>query len=169
MALEELKGEVTSESGGSIMQRVSVVLASAGLLLGGCASMFMNGGKLVDDPSSLAVKASFVAPNCTASDGSPISGPSDIMFQLVQDGPQLAIFERSRDGSGAVITNTWADAQSDHYFGWVQRQGWEYVIPRVPGVQPMRLVYVNLSTINVGTVTKPMSAVSATCPLVPAK
>jgi hypothetical protein len=131
--------------------------------LSGCASMFMNGGKLVDaGEGPTAVKRSYSAPSCKMTDGSSVAGPSGVTFQLVDGG----IFERSADGSGAVITNHWSDGAADHYFGWVQSSGWEYVIPQDPNAQANRLVYVGLSTKAEGDVTKPATAVSATCPLV---
>jgi hypothetical protein len=142
------------------------ILIAVTALLGGCASMFMNGGKLVENDYAPPVKASFVVPKCHMTDGTPIDGPSNIVFQLVQEPTQLAIFERSADGTGAVITNTWSDGKGDHYFGWVQAQGWEYVIPRDPSVQPVRFVYANLQVGEVGTVTKPLTPVSAICPMI---
>jgi hypothetical protein len=137
-------------------------------LASGCASWFMNGGKLVDPGYAPAVKASYTAPACTMADGSSAAGPANIRFQLVQEGSGTGIFERSQDGSGAVITNQWADGDGDHYFGWVQSNGWEYVIPRDASKQPVRRVYTGLQTRTEGGATKPASPVSGTCPLVAA-
>ena len=144
------------------------ITLAAVLGLAGCASWFMNGGKLLDKGAEVTVKASFTAPACTLANGSPTPGPAGIEFQLAQSGPDLGVFERGADGSGALITNHWADDKADHYFGWVQSSGWEYVIPKEPGGQAERLVYVGLEKQEVGTATKPTSAVSARCPLVPA-
>jgi hypothetical protein len=143
--------------------RYSLFAVAAVVGLSGCASMFMNGGNLVDaGEGPTAVKRSYKAPQCAMTDGSSVAGPADVTFQLVDAG----IFERSSDGSGAVITNHWADAAGDHYFGWVKSSGWEYVIPQDPNAPANRLVYVGLDTKTEGSVTKPATPVSATCPLV---
>src|SRR5215469_4405873 len=99
--------------------------------------------------------------------GASASGPADTVFELVQDGSGAGVFERSSNGSGAVITNHWSDDKADHYFGWVQSQGWEYVFPK-DASQPSRVVYVGLTTAHEGDVTRPSSPASATCALVPA-
>ena len=87
----------------------------------------------------------------------------------MKDEISTGIFERGADGTGAVIINSWSDDKADHYFGWVQSSGWEYVIPKDPAGQPARLVYVGLKTTQEGNVTKPTSPLAATCPLVAAK
>jgi hypothetical protein len=129
----------------------------------------MNGGKLVDKGYAPTVKASYSVPTCKMVDGSSVNGPADIVFQVVQDATDTGVFERAKDGSGSVITNRWSDDKGDHYFGWVKSTGWEYVIPKDPAGQPVRLVYVNLQTAKVGTATKPTTPLSATCPMVATK
>jgi hypothetical protein len=150
------------------MRHSILILASICVLSSGCASMFMNGGKLVDAHYKPAVKASYRAETCTTKEGTSVPGPP-VTFQLVQEGPITGIFERSPDGSGAVITNHWSDDKGDHYFGWVQSTGWEYVMPKDPAAPATRLVYVGLQRSEEGGVTKPTSAVGATCALVVAK
>jgi hypothetical protein len=138
------------------------------LALSGCASMFMNGGKLVDKGYAPMVKSSWVAPSCTLSaGGATVAGPAGVKFQLAQEGMVPGLFERSPDGSGSMITNGWSDEVGDHYFGWVQRSGWEYVFPRNPAQQPMRVVYVGLQVAQVGASSRPATPVSALCPLFP--
>ena len=147
----------------------AVAVAVAGLLcaLGtsGCASMFMHGGKLVDPGYNGAVKTSFRAPTCNVN-GSAVNGP-DVVFEVVQDASGPALFERSPNGSGAVITNYWSDDKADHYFGWVLSNGWEYVISKDPAVPSTRLVYTGVQLSEVGGVTKPTSSAAGSCPLVP--
>jgi hypothetical protein len=128
----------------------------------------MNGGKLVDKGYAPTAKASWSVPTCSLTTGGAVNGPAGIRFLLVQDGPDEGIFERSMDGSGSLITNKWSDEAADHYFGWVQSTGWEYVIPKDPARHPMRLVYTGLRTTKEGQVTKPASPVVATCAMVAA-
>lgn len=141
------------------------LLISMCVLTNGCASMFMNGGKLVDPGYAAPVVAAYTVQTCAMADGSTLPGPAGIQFQLVQDASGVGIFERSADGSGAVITNHWGDANADHYFGWVQSSGWEYVIPRTTAYQPVRIVYVGVSLAKEGEVTRPASAPAGTCPM----
>ncbi len=138
------------------------------VLLSACASMFMNGGKLVDKGYAPAVTSTWAAPSCKLTTGETVAGPAGLKFQVAQEGPEAGVFEKSPDGSGAMITNRWSDEVGDHYFGWVQASGWEYVFPRTPGQQPARVVYTGLQVAKVGTASKPVTPVSAVCPLVPA-
>ena len=72
----------------------------------------------------------------------------------------------SRGPAGHMLVG-WSDEVGDHYFGWVQRSGWEYVFPRNPAQQPMRVVYVGLQVAQVGASSRPATPVSALCPLFP--
>jgi hypothetical protein len=152
------------------MRARSIAVVASLVVTAGCASWFMNGGKLVDKGYAPTVKAAYKAPTCkNLVDGSNIAGP-DVVYQLVQDEQGTGIFERSPDGTGAVITNHWTDDKGDHYFGWVQNNGWEYVIPPEPaGKTAMRIAYSSLQTKAEGTITKPTSPPMATCEMVPAK
>ena len=57
------------------------------------------------------------------------------------------------------------DCKGEHYFAWVQSNGWEYVLPTTGG--GVRNVYaaVDKTTAEDGS-TRPTSAVYATCALV---
>jgi hypothetical protein len=148
------------------MRYASAILFPMSLFSAACAaSWFVNGGKLVDKSYAPTVKSSYMVTTCMMSGGAEVNGPAGVVFQLVQEGAEVGIFERAADGSGAVITNRWSDEKADHYFGWVQSQGWEYVIPKDPAVEPTRLVYVGLQTEDMGPFTKPTSPASATCPM----
>jgi hypothetical protein len=150
------------------MERIAAIVL-AGAFVTGCASWFMNGGKLVDEDYAPEVKAAYRIVGCRVlADGSAIPGPTGTVFMLVSDTDGAGLFERSDDGTGAVINNRWSDEKGDHYFGWVQSNGWEYVIPADPSAKPVRIVYSGLATTQEGTITKPASAPVATCELVPA-
>jgi hypothetical protein len=150
------------------MRQTSAILAASGIIAIGCASWFMNGGKLVESDYAPKVKASYRVPTCTnLADGSSIAGPADITFLLVEDAGGPGVFERSPDGTGAVITNRWSEADGEHYFGWVQANGWEYIVPSDPSRKPTRVVYTSIETKQEGTVTKPTSAPAAKCDMLP--
>jgi len=87
-----------------------------------CASMFLHGGKLVDRGDSLKTLVQY------RTEG---AAPAGVQYSLVtgEDG-QPALFERSADGSGALIHNRWTENGEDHFFCWVgSSHGYEYVIP----------------------------------------
>jgi hypothetical protein len=151
------------------MRYVKAIVVSICALCSGCASMFMNGGKLVKGTYAPPIKASFQIPSCTLQNGTPIAPPPSLRIDVVQEGAGLGLFEHVPGGAGAVFTNQWSDAKGDHYFAWVKSSGWEYVIAKDPAGQSMRLVYVNLETHEEGGVTKPVSPLSATCPLLAIK
>lgn len=124
----------------------------------GCASMFLNGGKLADHDYAKGRTDGYKVVKCTLlSNNSAINSPNTTYF-LVDGG----LFERSPDGSGTLIQNRWQEADGDHYFAWVQSSGWEYVIPKSGA--PTRIVYTGLATGPgpQGT-TKPTSSPSARC------
>jgi hypothetical protein len=144
-----------------------VIGISIGLCASGCASWFMNGGKLVEDDYQPTVKAEYTVPGCKSlADGSAIAGPADTTYKLVQDGDGLGMFEQSADGTGAVINNHWKDDKGDHFFGWVQSSGWEYIVPSDADKPATRVVYTGLETREDGNVTKPTSAPVATCEMI---
>lgn len=65
---------------------------------------------------------------------------ADARYYLLQGDDGLELFEASPDGSGAIITNQWNDANGTHFYAWVTNSGWEYVIPG-PGQPGTRYVY----------------------------
>jgi hypothetical protein len=143
---------------------LSAFLLTSTFAATGCASWFMNGGKLVKDDYKPSVKTSYTVTSCkTIADGKPLNGPAGIVFKLVEDEAGRGLFEQSADGSGAVITNAWSDEKGDHYFGWVQSSGWEYVIPTDSAQTPVRVIYTGVKLRKEGEVTKPISEPVAIC------
>ena len=92
------------------------------MFLGGCASMFMGGGRLVSRNS----KPREVVVNYRAEG----AVPPNVTYQLVQTEKGLAMFERSADGSGALLETRWTDEAGDHFAGWVRTShAYEFVVP----------------------------------------
>jgi hypothetical protein len=152
------------------MRHAQAVVVATCVLSTACAAMFMHGGKIVDKGYMPAtIKGTFTVPKCNMTDGSTQDGPAGVEYQLVVDPKGSGIFEKSPDGSGSVITNTWSDDKADHYFGWVRSTGWEYVMPKDPAGQASRVVYVSLQRSKEGDVTKPTSPATGTCPMVPVR
>lgn len=137
-------------------------------LASGCASMFMHGGKLVDSGYKPTVQAKYTLQACKDNNGGDLKGP-DAKYLVVDDGESKGLFEKSPDGTGAVITNHWSASDGDHYFGWVQSSGWEYIIPKSPEANGTRVIYVGLETQKDGEITKPTSKPVGRCDLVPEK
>jgi hypothetical protein len=135
-------------------------------LLSGCASWFIHGAKLADSDLAAGQKGGFKVTGCTnLADNSPMPGP-DTTYHFVNDEGRTALFERSADGTGAVIQNKWTAEDGEHYFAWVQSSGWEYVVPQ--GGTPTRIVYAGFdSTTGDDGVTRPTSRPTATCAMVP--
>jgi hypothetical protein len=112
---------------------------AAGLLLGatgtvGCASMFMKGGELVDDD--------FVVEEVLVSYQAEGIVPPGVSYQLVRHDGDLAMFEKSADGSGALMQTHWTDADADHFAGWVATgPAFEFVVPTDRTLPASRFVY----------------------------
>lgn len=144
------------------------VIVVAGFIASGCASWFMNGGRLAGAGESVAgATAVLDVPSCTDANGGAIAGPANTRYYLLsgQTGPEL--FERSADGSGAVITNRWQAQDGMHFFAWVQSSGWEYVLPQ-PGAPGVRYVYSGMRVVRAPDGShRPEGPRIATCPLVP--
>ncbi len=104
------------------------------LVLAGCASMFIQGGALVDkgyNPQKVLV--SYKAEGTV---------PQGVEYQLVQTDKGEALFERSADGSGVLFLNRWQDEKGDHFAGWVSRShGYEYLVPRDRSAKGQKFVY----------------------------
>ena len=133
-----------------------------------CASMFLNGARMANahTPVDHAI-ATYSLQACTSADGSTVAAPAGISYVLLQGEHGNELFERSADGSGAIIGNRWEDATGAHYFVWVQRSGWEFVLPPAGG-RAMRLVYsgMHVERFPDGT-SRPQGAIAASCPLGP--
>lgn len=131
----------------------------------GCASWYLNGAKMADRDYSGGPSKGMKAPVCTLlADKSQIAG-SDATYHFVSGGEDNGLFERSPDGTGALIQNRWSAEDGEHYFTWVQSTGWEYVFPKAS--QPQRIVYVGVTTKpGPNGTTQPASAPSAICPLI---
>lgn len=66
-------------------------------------------------------------------------------------GPNLLLFERPpaenyRADSGLLVENQWSAEDGDHYFTWVKKTGWEFIIPKEAGELGSRLVFKQLET-----------------------
>jgi len=133
--------------------------------LAGCASMFLNGAEMADHDYAAESRANYAVAACkTVGDNSPTQAP-EATYHLVPKDGRMALFERSPDGSGALITNQWSAADGVHYFTWVQSNGWEYVIKDgAPTAQ--RIAYINVQNSQApdGT-TRPTSAPAVKCDL----
>lgn len=104
------------------MQKI-VKTALLGLIMSGCASMFIHGGDLVGKDYEPRMMVNYRLAEGTI--------PPGASYHLLgtEDG-RLAFFERSADGSGVVFSNQWEDSGETHFFGWVgSSHGYEYVVP----------------------------------------
>jgi hypothetical protein len=128
--------------------------------------MFLNGAKIADRDYAQGQGPGFKVTKCTnLADNSNLPTPN-ASYHLI-DGGKTGLFERSPDGTGALIQNRWSEDDGDHYFTWVQSSGWEYVIPK--SGPPTRIVYTSLSTgPGAGGATKPTSPATARCEMTPA-
>jgi hypothetical protein len=91
------------------------------LLAFGCASA-MKGGSLV--------KAGYQPKKLLISYRAEGIVPQGVRYLLIDTGRGEAIFERSPDGSGALMQTHWRDDKGDHYAGWVARSyGFEFIVP----------------------------------------
>jgi hypothetical protein len=100
----------------------------------GCASMFLHGGELVGKGYQPQVLVNYKAEGVT---------PAGATYHLVrlEDGRE-AVFERSSDGSGTLVSNQWRENAEDHFFCWVGKNaGFEYVIPADRTQAGSRYVY----------------------------
>ena len=99
-------------------------LLVAGVFGTGCtASMLIGGGTLTDHDHAPSSKAQYTSATCTnLSTGASSKGTNDTYYVVEEQG-QPAFFERSRKGSGTLITNRWTAADGEHYFTWVHHSG----------------------------------------------
>jgi hypothetical protein len=137
-------------------------LTFAVVTMTGCASMFLNGAKIADKDYAKGATDGFKIAKCTnISNNESIQAPN-ATYHFVQGG----LFERSSDGTGAVINNKWSEDDGEHYFAWVQSSGWEYIVPKAGA--PTRVVYTGLTT-GPGPqgATKPTSSPTARCEMQP--
>lgn len=136
----------------------------APFVLGGCASMFLNGAEMADHDYAGESRANYRVNACKASDGSAAQSPEATYHLIPKDG-KLALFERSPDGSGVLITNQWAGPDGTHYFTWVQSSGWEYIVNE-SSPNAKRIAYANFqSAKSPDGSTRPTSPPVASCEL----
>lgn len=149
----------------------STVLMSLGLsLASGCASLFLSGGTLSGTDLSRDSSASFQFSQCIdPSSNTPSEKPQATAHLLKRDNAP-AVFERSPDGSGTLITNHWRADDADHYFAWINAGGvgYEYVFPAGSVKEGKRVSYVGMQTRQHSDgSTRPTSAPSLICTMVP--
>ncbi len=124
-----------------VMHKIALlILVCLSVAATGCASMFLHGGRLAGrgEPTTGAIGA-WRLTGCVDTAGNP-QAPPELSYYLFRRDTGLELFERSSDGSGAVITNQWADANGTHFYTWVQSNGWEYTVAG-PGLPIVRTVY----------------------------
>ena len=98
-----------------------LLVAALTLSAVGCASWFARGGRLVSEQYNPVILVNY-----------DIEGPipPNTSYHLVKTEKGEAIFERSADGSGALIETHWKKDGADHYAMWVRRShAYEYVMP----------------------------------------
>jgi hypothetical protein len=124
---------------------------------------FLHGARIASADQSLSgVVATWDVGMCVDPSGAQ-AGLPPIRYHMLQGtaGPEL--FERSNDGSGSIVENSWTDERGTHFYQWVRRQGWEIVVT-APGQPGVRNVYLDTSSPG----GRPEGAIGATCPLTPA-
>ena len=103
------------------------------LVIVGCASMFMNGGTLVDEDYQPVIVVKYKAEGTV---------PSGVDYLLVRTETGEAIFERSLDGSGALFQTHWEDENGDHFAAWVStKHAYEVVVPKDRTQPAKKFVY----------------------------
>ena len=118
-----------------IFSMTSVVLA-LGLLVG-CATLLsamISGGTAV--PGDFQVEEVLVRYR-------PVGQyPAHAQYLLVRTDRGLAMFEREKDGSGALFETHWTDEEGDHFAAWLGRRiAWVFVVPRDRTKPAKRYVY----------------------------
>lgn len=115
----------------------------------GCGSMALHGATVADRDYARDQRGGFRVVGCTrVEDDVPVAVPP-ATYQIVADGPTRRLFEHAADGTGAVVDNTWDAEDGEHYFAWVSRTGWEFVVGK--DKPPIRLVYANLNMSSLET------------------
>lgn len=143
-----------------------VISISTLVVIGGCASWYLNGAKLADRDYAAGQKGGFKIDACfSLADHASVPGPT-ATYHFVTDEGKGGLFERATDGSGSLIQNRWTEPDGDHYFTWVQRSGWEYVFPK--NAAPARLVYSGVEVMTAPDGSKrPGTSPSFKCDLIP--
>jgi hypothetical protein len=124
------------------MRARQLVVCLSAVALCGCAGWFMVGSQSSSGVPAKAA-ATYKVPTCTVvADGSTIGGPATQTYYLEEGAGALVLHELDGRGSGAAITNHWADDAGDHFLTYVKTShGWEYLVP-VDRSQPgTRLAY----------------------------
>lgn len=113
--------------------------------------MFFGGGSLV--------KRNYHIPKILVEYDTEGTVPEGVDYLLVETEKGEAIFERSKDGSGALMETHWKDEEGDHYAGWVRTShGYEYVIPVDRNQKGKKYVYVanTYSIIKIDGIDRPV-------------
>ena len=132
-----------------------VIIAVAVVFIAGCASMFMQGGSLVD--------AGYKPPQVLVSYRAEGTVPPNTEYLLIKTEKGEAIYERNMtDGSGALFETTWTDDKGDHFAGWVSmvETAYEVVVPKDRKQPAKRYVYTKglWAPVEVGGVERPVPA-----------
>ena len=115
------------------MRRILFSALVLSIAAGGCVSWFLKG--------AAPVNARY-QPNVLIEYKSEGPAPAGATYLLVQTERGEAMFERSADGSGAVISHRWHDKDGDHFACWVpNRQAWVYDVPTDRSQPATRTVY----------------------------
>lgn len=136
----------------------------------GCANMMISGATITKSDYGKNSIASYRFANCI----DPTSGSStqkpDATVHLVRKENGLALFERSADGTGTLVTNHWLAADGDHYFAWIgiADLGFEYVFPQGGKREGKRVSYIAMkSSKHSDGSTRPSSTPGESCELLP--
>ena len=151
------------------MSRLPLAAILVSFLGAGCASSNPKGMKATDHLYwTMHDGPAYAAPKCTnAATGAATDGTSSMYF-VVDDGGRPALDQRDPDDiSESIITNRWSADDGDHYFYWTGDRGVEVVIPKGEG--GVKRVYDGVTVAEAAGVTKPTSAVTLNCPLIPYK
>ena len=103
-------------------------IACLALVCGGCASMFIHGGRAVGRGHPLGdATAVYQVESCRDASGGPGQLLNATYYVLpTPSGPEL--LERDPSGPGVLVSNRWQDAEGTHYFAWGAGFGWEFLL-----------------------------------------
>lgn len=141
----------------------------------GCASMFINGGKLVKRDLAQVSVASYRLEACTSAllsaEQLKMEGVSYHLVDL-DNKNELFLFERGEDGTGTLFQNKWISDDGHHYYAWVNSMGvatsWELIMPEDRSMPGRRLVYLDVTYKKHSDGSfRPTSTPSAECKLIP--
>jgi hypothetical protein len=137
------------------LARMVVLVALAGILAFGCASMFMKGGSLA--PAGYQPQKVLITYRAEGA----VPPGAEYLLVLTEKGE--ALFERSPDGSGALFETRWSDEKGTHFAGWVATShAYEFVVPKDRTQPAKRYVYPKgyYSLQTIGDQERPVPAVA---------